>query len=245
MLRILEVLGESERPMTATEINAHLGLPKQTVHRLCATLEEEGFLTRYGTSLKFQASRRLRNLGASLLNHSRTHIVRRQLLTEVARHVRETVNFVVPGEAGMHYVDRVETDWAFRVQLPIGSSVPFHCTASGKCFLSSLDPHARDVLLSALPLDKKTPNTHGTIDSLLQDLERVSAHGYALDNQEFIAGMIAIAVPVKDTAGRFIAAVAFHGPTQRLSIDQAERQLPILLEASQKLSSAIFAADAY
>ena len=56
-LLILEVLGKSDRPMTATEINAVLNLPKQTVHRLCATLEEFGFITRLSNSKKYQVAR--------------------------------------------------------------------------------------------------------------------------------------------------------------------------------------------
>ena len=45
-LLILEVIGRSDRAMTATEINDEIGLPKQTVHRLVSTLEKEGFLNR-------------------------------------------------------------------------------------------------------------------------------------------------------------------------------------------------------
>ena len=243
MLLILEVLSKNERPMTATEVNAQLGLPKQTIHRLCKTLEEEGFLTRYGNSLKFQASRRLRNLGAGLLNHSRTHIARRQLLIEVSEQVGETVNFAVPGDAGMSYADRVETDWAFRVQLPIGSHVPFHCTASGKCFLASLEAEQREAIISTLPLTEKTSNTHVTRASLELDLDRIAARGFALDEEEFIEGMIAIAVPVTDHAGRFTAAIAFHGPVQRISIDYAIEKLPVLQAAASKITDALFMTD--
>ena len=241
-LRILEILGTNERPMTATEINEQLGLPKQTVHRLCKTLEEEGYLTRYGTSLKFQASRRLRSLGAGLLNHSRRHIARHQILQEVSRQVGETVNFAVPGDAGMSYADRVETDWAFRIQLPVGSDVPFHCTASGKCFLASLAPKPKSTLLATLPLTKKTENTHVSIESLREDLTRVKKLGYALDEEEFIDGMVAIAVPVTDLEGRFMAALAFHGPTQRISIDYAIERLPILKSSAEKITEALFSA---
>ena len=243
-LRILEVLGSSEKPMTATEINAHLGLPKQTVHRLCKTLEEEGFLTRYGTSLKFQASRRLRRLGAGLLNHSHTHVARRQILVGVAKEVKETVNFAVPADDGMRYADRVETDWAFRVQLPIGSSVPFHCTASGKCFLKSLSETAQSSLLQTMRFEPKTANTHTNPDALLKDLKLSQDRGYAVDNEEFIDGMVAIAVPVYDDVGNFMAALAFHGPTQRLSLDLAAEHLETLKAASEELTEAMFAEGA-
>ena len=95
-LLILEVLGKSDRPMTATEINAVLHLPKQTVHRLCATLEEFGFITRLSNSKEYQVARRLREVGAGLLYNSRDHIMRRQILLDVAQEVGETVNFAVP-----------------------------------------------------------------------------------------------------------------------------------------------------
>lgn len=228
--------------MTATEINARLGLPKQTVHRLCATLERTGFITRQGASRRYAPARRLRDLGAGLLHSSRHHIARRQILLNVAQQVHETVNFVVPEADGMSYLDRVETDWAFRIQLPIGTNVPFHCTASGKCFLASLASKARRALVAALTLNPLTPQTHTDQAALLDDLARIAARGYSLDEEEFMEGMVAIAVPVRDGAGRFVAALAYHGPTQRLSVADAIARRDILLHAAARLSEALYAA---
>ena len=237
---ILEVLGKSDRAMTATEINEALGLPKQTVHRLCATLEKTGFLTRAGNSRHYQAARRLRDLGAGLLFNSRDHIARRQILMDVSRQTKETVNFVVPEDDGMSYVDRVETDWAFRIQLPIGTHVPFHCTASGKCFLASLIPKARRTFVSSITLDALTDASHTDSDALHEDLNQIARRGYAIDAEEFIDGMVAIAVPVTDTRGRFVAALAVHGPTPRLSIETITELKQILFDAAELLRSTLF-----
>ncbi|MEM1431121.1 MAG: IclR family transcriptional regulator [Pseudomonadota bacterium] len=242
-LLILEILGRSDRAMTATEINAQLGLPKQTVHRLCTTLERTGFLARQGTSKRFYPARRLRALGAGLLHSSRTHIARRQILRDVADQIRETVNFVVPGEDGMSYLDRIETDWAFRIQLPIGSHVPFHCTASGKCFMASLAPAARKRFVSALTLDRLTPATHTEPDDLLKDLAQIAERGYSVDNEEFFEGLVALAVPVRDTEGNFVAALAFHAPTQRVSLESAIGKRDILQGAAARLSQALLIED--
>lgn len=242
-LLILEILGKSDRAMTATEINQSLDLPKQTVHRLCATLEENGFIARQGNSRRYQVARRLRELGSGLLHNSRDHIARRQILLEVARDIGETVNYVVPEDSGMNYLDRVETDWAFRIQLPIGTNVPFHCTASGKCFLASLAPKARAKFVDSLNLDRMTDATHTTSEPLLEELNQIARRGYSLDREEFLEGMVAIAVPVKDPSGRFVAALAFHGPTQRLSLDYAASQKEILQTAAQRLSGALFIAS--
>ena len=239
-LLILEILGKSEHALTATEINSELGLPKQSVHRLCDTLEASGFITRPGNSKRYQVGRRLRALGAGLLHNSRDHIARHQILTEVANQVGETVNYAVPGHEGMNYLDRVETDWPFRIQLPIGSSVPFYCTASGKCFLASLSKSKRETLVNALDIQQRTKHTTSGPEALLEELKQIRKQGYALDQEEFIEGMVAISVPVIDPHDRFIAGLAYHGPTQRLSLDTAVKKIDILQNAAKKLSLALF-----
>lgn len=242
-LLILEVLGKSDRAMTPTEINAHIGLPKPTVHRLCHTLEKEGFIARSGRSFRYHASRRLRELGGNLLGHSRLHIVRHQILMELSRTVGETVNFVIPEPSGMNYIDRFETDWAIRVQLPIGSRVPFHCTASGKTFLASMAPQKRKLFIGSLDLSPETMHTHVSPDSLLAEIKTIAKDGYAMDREELILGMIAISVPVNNRSGGYMGAVSFHAPKQRMSVEDAIRHLPHLRSASHKLSKALFEDD--
>ncbi|GGE41221.1 IclR family transcriptional regulator [Actibacterium pelagium] len=243
-LRILEVLGQSDQAMTATQINEHIGLPKQTVHRLCVTLEENGFLTRPGNAKKYQVARRLRDLGSGLLHNSRDHVARHQILKEVAEQVGETVNYAVPGNEGMSYLDRVETDWPFRIQLPIGTSVPFHCTASGKAFLASLAPKKREALVASLNLKKMTEHTLCDSASLLEELQNIRKLGYSTDREEFMNGMIAIAVPVLDPHGRFVAGLAYHGPSQRMSLTEAVERKELLQGAAAKLSDVLFQDDA-
>lgn len=225
--------------MTATEINAELGLPKQTIHRLCATLEAEGFLTRQGNSKRLLPARRLRALGAGLLFASRSHIARHQVLQNVARQVRETVNFVVPEDTGMSYVDRVETAWPFRIQLPIGTNVPFHCTASGKVFMASLPPKARRAFVGSLNLQQLTKKTLTDPEALLADLAQSAKRGYALDEEEFMDGMVAIAVPVQDGKGRYMASLAFHGPSQRISVAAAVARTDVLQDGARRLRDAV------
>lgn len=237
-LRILETLGKSDKPMTPTQIGKELGLPKQSIHRLCNTLIEEGYLIQNTTSKGLRPARRLRDFASGIIFASPFHILRHQVLQDIASQVSETVNFVVPQEKGMTYLDRVETDWPFRIQLPIGTHVPFHCTASGKTFLASLPLKTRTAMVSALKLEKLTSNTITSPEELLAELKAIRKDGYALDREEFVEGMVAIAVPVRDMSGRYVAAVAFHGPTQRLSLKTAVERKQILIDGAERLISA-------
>lgn len=239
-LRILEILGRADRSMSPTEINAQLGLPKQSVHRLCKTLIAEGYLVRDTSAKGLRPSRRAREMASGILFASRFHIARHQVLLDIAEQVSETVNFVVPEEEGMIYMDRVETDWPFRIQLPVGSHVPFHCTASGKTFLASLAPAFRRAMVDSLSLKAWTDNTLVDKGKLLAELDEIDKQGFALDREEFMLGMVAIAVPVHDRAGNFFAALAFHGPTQRLSIDRLLDNRAVLSDGANRLTKAIF-----
>lgn len=240
-LLILEVVSTSPMPLTATEINDRIGLPKQTVHRLCTTLEQEGFLLRAADGKRLQPSRRLMEIGVGLTQASRFHTARHQILESVAAQVRETVNYVVPQETGMHYLDRVETHWPFRIQLPVGSNVPFHCTASGKTFMASLSGSERRGFVGALKLERHTSHTLTEETVLLDELKEIGKQGYALDNEEFMEGMLALAVPIQDPKGRYVASLAFHGPAQRLSVDTLLEHKTTLQEGAARLSGVMFA----
>ena len=239
-LLILEVLGQSDRPLSPTEINHEIGLPKQTIHRLCTKLEQEGFLARETDGKKLRPTRRARLMASGILHSSRDHIARHQVMQRVAEDVGETVNFVVPDSGGMIYIDRIETDWPFRVQLPVGTHVPFHCTASGKTFLASLSPKARLAMVRSLRLQSLTPNTLCTDAALLAELKQVAKLGYAIDREEFVEGMVAIAVPILDERGRYAASLAFHGPAQRLTIEDAVARKQILIDAARTMCDVLF-----
>ena len=241
---LLEVIGRQGGPLSAAEIGRLAGLPKQTAHRLCNTLVEEGYLARDTKRGPLRPGRRAREMASGILHISSGHVARHQILKSVADQVGETVNFVMPEDPGMSYKDRVETNWPFRIQLPVGSHVPFHCTASGKAFLATLPVAERRRVLSGIRLDPVTRNTITNVDDLMDELATVARQGYALDNEEFLDAMVAVAVPVRDRSGRYFASLATHGPVQRLSLEKLVALAPLLHDASERLTAVIFDLDA-
>ncbi len=240
LLLILEAFAKSQNALTPTEVNVGLGLPKQSIHRLCQTLEESGFLTRDIDTKRLRPARRARIMASGIFSNSHLHIARHQVLQQLSAEIGETVNFVIGEAEGMVYTDRVDTDWPLRFQLPVGSHVPFHCTASGKVFLASASKVARQQLVGTLELKTSAANTLTSETDLLGELEKVAAQGFALDNEEFMDGMVAAAVPVTDMNGNFCAAVAFHAPCLRINLQQAREHVPALKEAAARLSRLSF-----
>jgi DNA-binding IclR family transcriptional regulator len=137
----------------------------------------------------------------------------------------------------MIYLERVETEWPLRIQLPVGTTVPFYCTASGKMYLSTLPKAHLQRYATAEVLDAKTTNTITDPDALVREVTTVRSQGHAIDAEEFMDGMIAVAVPIFDGNDRLVATLSFHAPTIRFSIDKAIAFLPDLHAASAELST--------
>lgn len=238
-LRLLMVLEEVARvgiPVTPTEVNANLELPKPTIHRLFATLEEEGFLQRDMDGRTYSPGPRMRVLASSTLSSLRIRTARQAILRRLSREIGETCNIALPDRDSMLYLERVETEWPLRIQLPQGTRVPFHATASGKMYLSTLVPNHLQRYLNATSLTGHTENTITDREALLAELDEIKRKGYALDREEFMPDMIAIAVPILEPNDRLMATLSFHAPTQRFDVERAVTYLDALREASKELS---------
>ena len=92
-------------------------------------------------------------------------------------------------------------------------------------------------LIRAAPLKRYSDRTITNPDKLAAELARIRAEEVGIDNQEFAAGMVAVAVPVRDKQGRAVAALAVHAPIVRLPLEAARRHLPALRKAAVALSA--------
>jgi DNA-binding IclR family transcriptional regulator len=236
-LRLLALLAKEGRALSLAELALRLGLPKATTHRLCTQLQDSGFLARDIDDRCFAAGPALRQLAFDTLNHGVTRGLRHEVLSALVTKVGETCNFTTLDGTQVLYIDRVEAQWPLRLTLDVGSHVPLHCTASGKLFLAEMAQAEREALIAQLPLTRMTRHTITGAKALRCECEAIAAQGHSCDREEFIAGLIAVAVPVRDATGLARAAIALHAPSARLSLAEAQRQLPALRAAAQRMSS--------
>ncbi len=237
LLLVLEEIARAGVPLTPTEVNAKIGLPKPTIHRLFATLEAEGFLERNLDGRSYVPGFRYRKMSSGVLSSLRVRDARMSILRKLSAQVGETCNIALPERDAMVYLERVETEWPLRIQLPVGTNVPFYCTASGKMYLSTLPKAHLLRYTTEATFEAHTANTITDADTLVESVAAIRKNGYSTDNEEFMDGMVALAVPVMDSNGRLMATVSFHAPTLRFSIERALQHLPALHAASADLSS--------
>lgn len=178
----------------------------------------------------------LRKLSLDTLNHGTVRGMRHQGLSKLVAQTGETCNITMLDGASVLYLDRVEAPWRWRLTLAVGEHVPLHCTASGKLFLAMLPLKQQSLLISELNLTAMTEATITSRNELQQECTRIAVAGYSLDRQEFIDGLLAIAVPICGESGHIRTALAIHAPISRLTCAQALERLPELQDAARRLS---------
>jgi DNA-binding IclR family transcriptional regulator len=238
-LLLLEIVAGSDQPPTLNDLVDRSGLPKATAHRFASLLEELGFVQRTADGRHYQVGYRLAALAIDTMRNSMRQAPRRAILAALVDEIGETCNITVLDKTELIYLDRVEAQWPLQVRFSVGSRVPLHCTASGKLFLSLTPPSIRRVLIGQRPLVQYTARTITEPARLEFELQKIAKTEIGTDDEEFIEGMAAIAVPVLDTQGRICATVAVHGPIRRLPLSRALTLAPALRKAASEIAQTL------
>jgi DNA-binding IclR family transcriptional regulator len=178
---------------------------------------------------------RLHGIALGVLYSSRYKALRQAILTKLAATIGETCGIAIPDGTQMIYYDRAESNWPLRIHLPIGSHTPAWCTASGKLYLSSLPKQRRHRIIDNLSLDKLARNTLIDPEALEAELLKIQQNELGVDNEEFVDGMVAYAVPIKGQDGRLFACLFTHAPLIRKTLAQLLAFEPLMRQAAIEL----------
>jgi len=236
LFSLLEVIAEKDQFFSLQSLVEETGLPKPTLHRMLQQLESAGILQRDGDGRQYSTGVRLRRLAENLLLNSTMHGARHIALRKLVGEVGESGNITAFTGSEVVYLDRVETAAPLRFYLHPGSRVPAHCSATGKLFLAQMTPAQRRRLLAHGPLERFTANTITDFDALEREIETIKRNGYALDNEEFLPGLLCVAVLVPVERGHSNIGIAIQAPIIRLTPDKALDVLPALQRTARELA---------
>lgn len=236
VLEIIEAICLNPEAATATRLSHSLGIPAPTIYRWLDTLSEERFIVAH-TSGHYLPGERFRNLVLNSLRFEPKVTERRSLLRNLSEKLNETVSLSIPHGTKLIYFDRLESHWPFQVNLKVGAPLPLHCCASGKLYLSTLEPEVALGIFERIANKASARNTITDCAAFEAELARIRKAGYALDREEWFDDMVGGAVPIFSDTGTLVACLSTHALTTRKSIAHLEKDIPLMLEMAGKLKS--------
>lgn len=235
-VEVIKLIVRENAPLGVTDIARSLSLSKSTTFGILKSLEEEGFLVKDGQSKKYSTGNTLFELSKKILRTTDVAVTARPLLTKLVVGVDETVFLGVREDDMVKVLDVVEPQKEFKISSSIGTRFGLTVGVFGKIFLSSMEDREVTELLSQKGLRKYTDNSIIDIDQFLREIEKTRTQGYAIDLEEYLKGMRAIAALIY--SGHFpVAAIWIVGFTSSMSDDKLPHMIGLLKDAAEEIST--------
>lgn len=228
---IIELL-QRRQGCTLAEIANSLDLVKSTVHRHLGTLEQLGYVIRENG--RYRVSFKFLKLGEYARHRIPEYQAIKEKVEELAEQTGERANVMVEEQGYSVYVFSAYGESAVKTSPLPGSRIPIHASSSGKAILSTLAREEVEHIIDRHGLEPVTENTITGRDALFEELETIRSQEYAINDEESLSGLFAIAVPLQKADGETIGALAIAGPVRRMK-PKVNDYIDLLLGISNEL----------
>ncbi len=233
--QLLSLLARSKKPMSASEIESVLNLPKATAFRILRTFEHTGYVVK--TDGKFKTGPALVEIGILSL----TQVEIRKMAVPVLQQLTDATGFTshlaIPSGYQSLILEVRDSPNPVQVASRPGSLVDLYCTSTGKVFLAfNLYDQLEDVLRQNPP-KLHTARTITDLKILKASLQKVLTSGYAMDDREFHEDIRCVAAPVRNINDEVIAAIGVTAPVAQFPGSTEKKVIDYVVNAAQLLSN--------
>ena len=234
-IRILQCFTKAKPELRLKDITEELDLNKSTVHGLLNTLKQHGLLQQDEETQKYRLGWAVLEMGNCLLSSIDIRNVASPFIKELCAQTGETVHLVVLEGKDVVYIDKQESNQSIRLFTSIGTRYPAYATGVGKAILAYKPPES---LMQHLPdtLVQLTPTTMTNHEEMSESLAQVRRAGYAVDNEENLAGLSCVAAPIFDHTNKVAAAISVAGPSTRITPERIPQLAEVVVSAARQIS---------
>jgi len=236
-VRIVEALAQS--PAGLSETARRVDLPKSTVARLLATLEEVEAVERDEDGRRYRLGPMVQRLSSAAGGPAQLTAFARPYLDEMTAGTGEAAGIAIPDGYQVHYVDQTEAEHPVQVRDWTGELIPMHVVPSGLVIMAHWPDLQTERYLSRR-LARMTQNSVTDPRLIRKRLAEVRSRGYVWAYEEFVEGINSVAAPVLEHGGLITAALHVHGPAYRFPGDDDPDELGrTVADAARRLSEAL------
>ena len=215
-VQVLMALEGAPEGRGVSELARALDLPKSAVHRLLVTFQADGFVQKLPQDNRYALGPTLVRLGLRAAEMFTPQRVARPYLEALAAAVGETVFLGMLAQVHALVIDKVEPEHGLRVSPLLGAQLPLRQTALGKMLLAFCPLAQQEQLLDTLLAAEPDPVRARVRSSLQQELGAIARQGFAVSCEEWEPDICCLAVPLRNSRGLVVAALALALPRHRM-----------------------------
>ena len=240
-LWLLQLVAERQA-LRVAEAADLLGVARSTAHRLLSALRRRDFVMQDRPNGAYRPGPALNAVGMAAISRIDIRRIAQPILEQLRDQSGETTALAVLEGTMIRFVDCVESKRSVRVGNRTGVVRPAHASAVGKVVLADLPVSE---LRRRYPDEDLPPGNPAAIASrqvLEAELTQIREQGYALNWEETIEGISAVAVALHDTAGFPLASISIAAPSSRMgSIEGIRAFAPAVLGAAEQVQERLHA----
>jgi DNA-binding IclR family transcriptional regulator len=231
---VMDLLARQREPVSMAHVAQALALPKSSVHGLCNTLLNFGYLRR--------ADNGALQIGPGVMSLAEAFVASTSVAGEFealwrgAPAPEETLILSVLNGAEVVYVGVRNGSRPLGLNFTIGMRLPAHLAATGKAMLAHLPALKLHALFPPGPLPRLTGCGAADQSELLDELAQCRAQGFSIDDEGIREGVVALGAPIFDASGQPVAGLGVCLNKAVLSAEQMARQRDVVMQAARTLS---------
>lgn len=235
--KILQIISDSSNGLGVSEIAKQLKIGKSTVHGITAALEELGVLVRDPLHKKYHLGFTLLELSRKSYKKLEMRDVARIPMERLMEKVGETVFLGIMNGDHVTILDVVDSHNEMKITSPPGTRLPLLAGATGRVFLGQLEEEKAKEIVKKMDLVRYTPKAVVDPKKFLKEAMEVKKKGYAIDDEEYLMGVRAIAAPIQ-ISSLPPSAIWVVGFTSSLTDQKMERIILEIGKATEEISQA-------
>ena len=194
--KILSAVSDSSNGLGISDLSKQLKIGKSTVHGITSALEELGVLVRDPLYKRYTVGYSLMELCRSAYSKIELKDLARKPMEKLMEKVGETVFLGVLNGDHITIVDVVESRNEMKIISPPGTRLPLFAGAAGRVLLSQIEEEKAKGIVQKKGLVRYTSKTVIDHRQFLREIEKAREQGYAVDDEEYILGVRAVAAPL-------------------------------------------------
>jgi IclR family KDG regulon transcriptional repressor len=193
---ILSAISSSREGLGVSKLAKNLKMAKSTVHGMTSALEELGAVMRDPLTKKYKLGFTLLEIGRSAYSQIDLRSSARPVMEELMDKTQTSVFLGILSWDHVTVLDIVESRQDLKITAPVGTTIPMLAGAVGKVFLASMDEEQALKIIKSKGLPRFTDKSIVDTALYFQELRQVREKGFAVDDEEYIPGVRAVASPL-------------------------------------------------